>query len=213
MYESVPALCLPARDVTQEVTLNTSDSTLSPAKTCTKCGEEKPRAEFARHPRGQNGLRAQCKACSATADRLRRAANLERERKRNVAYYASHREKKAAYYVSHREDRRVYEATHHKQQLGHRAAWYAANPEKARASNVTYRAAHPEATRAWSRRYRARKLAASGTHTAADVIQLFDAQDGLCAYCGCELGADYHVDHKLPLIRGGSDDPENLAIT
>lgn len=36
-------------------------------------------------------------------------------------------------------------------------------------------------------------------------------QDGKCAYCGVLLGDDFHVDHRMPVSRGGSDEIENLC--
>lgn len=52
----------------------------------------------------------------------------------------------------------------------------------------------------------------TGSHTAADVALLYKDQDGRCLYCGCSIAAGYHVDHMIPIARGGSNDPENLAL-
>ena len=37
------------------------------------------------------------------------------------------------------------------------------------------------------------------------------AQDARCTYCGTLLAA-YHIDHKTPLRRGGTNDMENLQL-
>lgn len=63
----------------------------------------------------------------------------------------------------------------------------------------------------WRRR-KARKRNAPGSHTAEDVQRQYDFQDGKCYYCGICVGNTYHVDHVVPLSRGGSDDPENIVI-
>lgn len=42
---------------------------------------------------------------------------------------------------------------------------------------------------------------------------MFEDQGGLCAYCAKPLGGDWHVDHMTPLVRGGTNGWENLAIT
>lgn len=71
----------------------------------------------------------------------------------------------------------------------------------------------PEERLAINRNRRARKRAAKGHHTRADILRLFDKQDGICV--GLECGNPllrYHVDHKTPLIRGGSNWPRNLQL-
>lgn len=57
----------------------------------------------------------------------------------------------------------------------------------------------------------AKRRNAQGTHTAQDIKDLYSEQNGLCYYCSIELNGDYHVDHKKPISRGGSNDKSNLA--
>jgi 5-methylcytosine-specific restriction endonuclease McrA len=40
----------------------------------------------------------------------------------------------------------------------------------------------------------------------------FELQDGRCAYCAVILDA-FHIDHKLPIKRGGTNAIENLHFT
>jgi 5-methylcytosine-specific restriction endonuclease McrA len=60
--------------------------------------------------------------------------------------------------------------------------------------------------------YRARLLEAEGTHTAEDIRHIYEEQEGRCAYCGITLYDDYAVDHVVPLSRGGTNWPDNLAV-
>lgn len=69
------------------------------------------------------------------------------------------------------------------------------------------------------RNRRARKRAAEGSHTADDIQNIFEAQNGKCAVCFIPLSKTrqpgyrvYHVDHMLPLSRGGSNWPSNLQL-
>lgn len=62
------------------------------------------------------------------------------------------------------------------------------------------------------RNYLARKRAAPGIHSAADIGSIFGLQRGRCAYCRSGLGRRYHVDHIEPLARGGSNWPKNLQL-
>ncbi len=57
-----------------------------------------------------------------------------------------------------------------------------------------------------------RRRGAEGSHTPEEVASMHADQGGLCAYCEVELGGDFHVDHMTPIIRGGRNSWENLAV-
>lgn len=99
----------------------------------------------------------------------------------------------------------------------------AANQEKIRARRVliaakirmmvrTWQLANPERKRAIGRNYRARKNAAFGKHSAADVFAILTAQKSKCAYCRELVGERFHVDHIVALVNGGANDRRNLQI-
>lgn len=52
-----------------------------------------------------------------------------------------------------------------------------------------------------------------GTHTKKDVDEIRAAQGDICAYCRISLHGKGHVDHILPLSRGGGDGKDNLQLT
>lgn len=96
--------------------------------------------------------------------------------------------------------------------------YYELNTEQRREYNRRYGQTHPETRRVRWQRRRARKLAASGSHTAEDVrIQIrsqTDAKGKLrCWWCGKIIKGSYHIDHRIPLSRGGNNDAKNLCIT
>jgi 5-methylcytosine-specific restriction endonuclease McrA len=124
-----------------------------------------------------------------------RLNNPEKERAKNAARYAAHPEQcrhPAGYYRD----------------------WRAKNPDKARAIVKRYADANPEAKRCRVRKRRARLRQVPGSHTKADIEKLFDLQKGRCAHSWCRksLKSGYHVDHKEPIILGGSNDPTNLQL-
>lgn len=80
--------------------------------------------------------------------------------------------------------------------------WVIANPEQAKVLR-----------RITMARRRARLRSSEGNHTAEDVKRIYKSQRGKCYYCGCKVGDKYHVDHVIPLSRGGSNGPENIAVT
>lgn len=63
------------------------------------------------------------------------------------------------------------------------------------------------------RKRRARLRKALGNHTLAEVAAILKAQCGRCIYCFRLLEDDYHVDHIMPLARGGSNDRSNIQVT
>jgi 5-methylcytosine-specific restriction endonuclease McrA len=64
-----------------------------------------------------------------------------------------------------------------------------------------------------ARKRRAILKGCTGTHTAADIRELFFEQKGLCGLCDLALDVDnYHVDHWKPLSKGGSNDKSNLKL-
>lgn len=89
--------------------------------------------------------------------------------------------------------------------------WSEANREKVLASSSKYYHANKRKHQALLTRRRARKHGAGGRYTATDVRRIYDAQRGLCYYCGAALNGTYHADHMTPLARGGSNDPSNMC--
>jgi len=92
--------------------------------------------------------------------------------------------------------------------------YYVENLEKERARRRLYYEENREAFAARSRKRRAQVRGGGGTHTAADLFWIEEAQLCSCYYCGVPLPLEpaVHVDHKLPLSRGGSNGRENLAL-
>ena len=41
--------------------------------------------------------------------------------------------------------------------------------------------------------------------------EIFSKSEGLCRYCGKDIGPNGEIEHKTPLARGGSNDKENLV--
>lgn len=66
--------------------------------------------------------------------------------------------------------------------------------------------------RVLSNRFRRRALGLTDPgFSTQDVFDLMEDQEYRCFYCSTDLKEDYHLDHKLPLSRGGLDTKENLC--
>ena len=88
----------------------------------------------------------------------------------------------------------------------------AIDPDRYRRQSAKWAKENPEKARVHIAARRARQVAAEGSFTPKDVSALFRRQKGLCAYCFIKVGKSYHIDHILPLVKGGTNWPDNLQI-
>lgn len=87
----------------------------------------------------------------------------------------------------------------------------AANKDRYRQYAQNWAAANPERRRELVAQYRARKLAAVVDDvTTADVLAVHGRW---CYLCESPIGDDLHLDHVVPLVRGGAHSFANLRPT
>lgn len=173
-------------------------------KQCSQCGEYKLATLKNFHPRRAHW----CHDCVKKYQRQYGAAHRKEALERVKQWQAEHpeelRQATAKYYDKHREEQRQ-----------KNAKYRAENKEKERRRVSQWNAEHREEYRAHRRNRHARKRNALGKHTANDVLAQYKCQHGKCYYCGKKAERDdqpYHVDHVIPLSRGGSNGPENIVI-
>lgn len=124
-----------------------------------------------------------------------RSANPEKYKNYDRKTYAKHREKRLAVNRRYRDN----------------------NRDKIREMKRRYSKEHPESEIVRSQNRRARHAAAAGRHTQKDILELLERQASKCGTCKkrfCKKNGklQYHVDHVMPLARGGSNDPSNLQL-
>ena len=86
------------------------------------------------------------------------------------------------------------------------------HPETHKKSCSKYAKENPDQIRVQHARRRALKTAAEGNFSKEDIENLLIEQEGKCFYCSKYITNSYTVDHKIPLIRGGSNYKENLCL-
>ena len=110
---------------------------------------------------------------------------------------------------------RKYRRRHPQEARASVRAWFTSEQGRLwhREHSKRYYRTHREAAFARSRKRRARKAHACGSHSLNDLVNIFRAQHGLCFYCSGELSNSRgkHLDHKVPLARGGGNGPDNLC--
>ena len=156
-----------------------------------------------------------CDECQRIDSAWRNANNIygirDKSRFHQAKNYNKNREKKLAAYVKARLNPKNVERSRIASKV-----WRAKNREhtnlQARLRHANLTEQQKESQRAYVRNRRSRRRNNGGTHTGKDIKRLYDRQKGKCAACVVSLATGYHVDHIMPLIRGGSNAPRNLQL-
>lgn len=204
-------------------------------KKCTSCNEIFP-ATLEYFSKKGTGFQSKCKACVRAYSREWYKRNREK-RLQDIAQYKKEHQKETAerahkYYERNKDKIADYHRQYYlknKTRINRRnRLWYSAN--KSRVLDRTRKYYHQNKSlyvqyhRAWAaknqdklraaeHRRRARELSAPGTHTKEDVELQYRMQNGRCWWCEKPVEKNYHVDHRIPLARGGDDSPGNLVIS
>lgn len=195
-------------------------------KRCSRCGLEKPEAEFYRRGRW---LFNPCRPCKRVDNAERHAANRDRNlakmrqyAKANRAaidakikeWRAAHPEKIKVYgdrhYRKHHDKRLAYMAKRREEHRDRLNAWlrdyHKAHPELSRERGRKWRAENIERARLSSRKHASTRLARKRGAFVEPVhpLEVYDRGGGICGICQEPVSPDnFNVDHIIPLARGG----------
>lgn len=182
--------------------------------TCDQCIIEKARARYAADP-------VKCNKMASASAKRNRAKNRDKETARARAWQKKNPDKVRAaaqkYSKKNAEKLRAKAVANYwrdpeqGRKRGREA--YRRNPEDKKRRARLWREANPEKVKENGRNRRALVRGAEGRHTASDIVDIFKMQGGRCAYCRKKLKGVYHVDHIIPLSKGGRNDRRNLQIT
>lgn len=91
--------------------------------------------------------------------------------------------------------------------------YYAANKSTFYNRAKAWREANPEKCRQYHANRKSRIKGAEGFHTGEDIEALRASQGNCCNACMCCLDeSGFHVDHIVPISKGGSNWPSNLQL-
>lgn len=200
---------------------------------CVPCGEEKPFTTeyFYRSKKNTLGLSFICKECTKARSRKRHYDNRDDANARAREYAANHREEAKQRAKKWLEDNHEYATAYLRDRYWRekeqgikrprnldprkdrerKERYVQRHPERRKKSVLAY--THSPKGRAAHQNRRAAVNSAEGKHTADDLRLLYELQEERCAYCGITLHGEYHVDHMMPVSRGGSNWPDNLAVS
>lgn len=155
----------------------------------------------------------------------RYAADPEPPKARAAAWHAEHREvaneRRGAYYRAHRHEHRVkareWEAAHTQEIKAYKKAYYAAHRTEILARVAAYNLARPDKRREGHRKSKAlRRGGAVCTHVSCLALGAAELAWQLgrhvCYLCGTPVwqGVNLHMDHVVPVARGGVHCADNL---
>ena len=136
--------------------------------------------------------------------RIWRANNNERQRELENRWRDNNQEYILAY-------NKQYHLDHREERIAYNKRWREEHPEYL-VKGRQWKADHPETRSIYRHNYDARVKGNGGIHTFGELNALFASQNYLCYYCNKPL-AEYHIDHKIPVSKGGTNDIENIAIS
>lgn len=143
--------------------------------------------------------------------RMRRAEDPELARAKDREKYRLNKEKM-------RLRSKEYRTKNHEKILARNRAYRQKKPGLVRGLEKSYRVRNPENVAASRRNRYARKVGSVDQHTGADVKAIWDRQKHKCATPNCKRPIQasgkhkYHVDHIVPLSKGGSNGKDNIQI-
>lgn len=167
-------------------------------KTCEYNSTQKWRSENREYVRTRdNAYRKKTSARRSELERARYAADPDKFRKKSRRCYWENPEK----YKTYSRNYHFSAGPEYREKAKTRTKkWILDNPERAKAN------AHIS-------RIKRRGIEAGGAYTAEDVKRILKLQKGRCAYCKIKLGKRYHLDHIVPLAKGGGNFARNIQAT
>jgi 5-methylcytosine-specific restriction endonuclease McrA len=177
-------------------------------KECTSCHKQLPFTVeyFVARRTVKSGLHSICKECAATQKLEWVAHNRQRVNTQNREYRLRHPEKDV-------ERSKNWARNNPDKAKANKQRYILRHPAKVRQSKQNWERNNPDKKLANTRNRRARLKGATGKHTAEDVAKQFASQKGCCWHCGLPINGTFHVDHLIPVSRGGSNDARNIVIS
>lgn len=171
-------------------------------------------------------LRPKKKVALSADQKKKNAARMAADRKNNPDKYISItkknyeknkkvlNQKSREYNLKNKDALKAYRQKEHvkKRKAESQSNYRKRNPLQAALSIKNHRAKNKNKYRIYARNRKSRERGAIGKYTFENIENLKALQKNKCAICFCKLDK-FEIDHIVPLIRGGSNFPDNLQLT
>lgn len=206
-------------------------------KFCRDCSTEKEECDFHKDRKQKDGLNIYCKECNqrrvkvwrennrekylqdcknrylenkevfSLKSAVYRSENKEEIRRRDEKYRIENRDKKNA-------QQKIYRS-HNKDVIAERNRKYKLeNPDKIKQKNRSYVERNPEKAKMWAvNNQHKRRSYKKSTLKSSELKEWVISQSKVCLYCRCDCEQNFHIDHIIPLSKGGLHEIHNLAIS
>lgn len=178
-------------------------------KTCTICLETKELEHFHKLSTAKDGYRNQCKECRNARNKTYKRKATQYNTTYAKTYYRNNSE------VLKQKSKESY-ARHSINRKSQKKIYRDNNKDKIALGNKKYynTTAGKLSRAASTNKWRASKLSTSdNTITKATLQDLLANQDSLCKYCSCSLDSTMHLDHVIPLSKGGCHTLSNVVFS
>jgi 5-methylcytosine-specific restriction endonuclease McrA len=152
------------------------------------------------------GLHPVCKSCRAAHNRSFYLANSERIKARVSQWQKEHQEQRRQY-------NQEWSARNKEHRAEYNRRYAREHPEQMKEHQRRKRQKNQEQARVYALNYLSRRRANEGRISLADVRERYQRQNGQCNWCSVDVGDKFHVDHVIPVSRGGSNLIGNIVIT
>ena len=180
-------------------------------KRCTKCGNEYPATSEYFHLNNQtsDNLHRWCKPCANLNRKQSYLRNRDTVLKRQHEYDLQHQ---AEYRARNRDWRK-----RNKEKVREmNRDWYQKNRDRQRPYQREWQRRWRDANRDALRlkwRLRENLVRSTGIVTPKDIENQYQRQDGRCYWCSKLVENRYHIDHVIPISKGGINTPDNIVIS
>ena len=191
------------------------------SKVCTKCKIEKNIMFFSYRRKSQGIRRAQCKECDKKERKEHWGKSGKDVRKiwikNNPEKVKEHRRKtkekhKEKYAIKQKEWRLKNKEHISKRDREKRNNRSDEDRKIEAAKRAEYNKKNQHLRRIAQNKRRALKAQSQGEISKDFISKLFALQKGKCVCCKQPLGADYHIDHIMPLALGGQNTEDNIQL-
>lgn len=207
-------------------------------KLCNKCKEIKLKSEFSPDKRSTDGCQPSCKKCINKIRKEKYHTNIEKYQERQREYYKNNKERvlatnnksrlknrdkvlkqKKEYYEKVKQNPEWQQKEKQKRELKkdkkrlYDIEYRKNNYEKCLNKAIKWRKENPEKRKTILINYSAKRRSKEKEGDSFKKInQWLTSQVKICYWCGLDCKDNYHVDHYVPLAKGGKHITSNLVI-